>query len=136
MTTITVTTKDGNKVADCEVTVEQTDDFTSEYVEIDRENSIKIESKKTQEINKLWTINFNKEINLDQNLKSNIFVVDKDNKSQNIDIEFGEDLKSIKILPPKDGYKTGQTYTILIKDIESESGKEINNVTIMDFDIE
>ncbi len=109
--------------------------FVSEKIEFDRASSKKISSKEPQLENKDWTIRFNKNVKSGSYLQKNIVVVDKDNKSQDVSVVIGEDLKTIKILSPEKGYKPGEDYTIVIKDIESEDGKIIDQLTIMDFSI-
>ncbi|KEH84991.1 Ig-like domain-containing protein [Clostridium novyi] len=64
---------------------------------------------------KIFTINFNKEIDEESITKDTLIVIDKNGKIMNTEIHLCTDNKTIIVLPPKEGYIEGEQYAILIK---------------------
>jgi hypothetical protein len=84
-----------------------------------------IDSYQIVERNKEWVIVFDRGINESVLNSNNIYVLDDRNNRIPVKIQ-REDNVTIKILPPKEGYKTGSNYYLFInKDLDLEhSGKD------------
>jgi hypothetical protein len=82
-------------------------------------NSYAFEPKNDQvvSLNKVWNIQFNKELNYDDTLQKSIIVVDSAGNSLNTSLELGKDMKSILIKPPVNGYTAGELYTLKMDDV-------------------
>jgi hypothetical protein len=79
-----------------------------------------IDLYQTVERNKEWVIVFDKGINELLLNSDNIYVLDDRNNHIPVKIQ-REDNSTIKILPPKEGYKTGTNYYLFInKDLDIE----------------
>lgn len=91
-------------------------------------------SLEINDINKIWTINFNKEILFDESVKESIKVLDSKNNSVAIILELGSDKKSIKVKPPIDGYKYDETYCLIITtNIKSKNNKNLKKDLKLNF---
>ncbi|MCY6959148.1 transglutaminase domain-containing protein [Clostridium brassicae] len=91
-----------------------------------------LQPKNNVDINKVWTINFNKKI--DAQTINNIKIIDKaDNANIELKFNYDEDNKCIKITAVN-GYDYGKTYSIMVEDgVKSIDGKNIGQPTKMDF---
>lgn len=88
----------------------------------------------TVDANKVWTIKFSQEVNLDEVAKQGIIVTDSKGNVVNTDIELGQDNKTLRVLAPQDGYKIGESYTLNIDTkVHSKSGKNIKEATALHF---
>lgn len=67
------------------------------------------------DIEKAWTIRFNKELDKSTVTDSMFLVTDEDNQPVSISAVLGEDRKSVTITP-KNPYSYGKTYNLVIKD--------------------
>lgn len=86
--------------------------------------------------NKIWHIQFNKELKFDDALQKSITVVDSTGKLANIKLELGLDNKSILINPPVKGYTLGKEYTLKMDtDIYSKDNMKLQNLVQMTFKI-
>jgi hypothetical protein len=83
-----------------------------------------IDSYQTVECNKEWVIVFDQGINESLLNSDNIYVLDDRNNHIAVKIQ-REDNVTIKILPPKEGYKTGRNYYLFInKDLDLEHSEK------------
>lgn len=81
----------------------------------------------TNNLNKIWTVKFNQEVSYDDLTKDEIFIVDIEGNKLSCKIEL-EEGKTLKVLPPQEGYKDGQVYTLNISEnIKSKSKKFIKS---------
>jgi len=79
-------------------------------------NSYAFESSNYQVVssNKVWNIQFNKELKYDEALQKSIIVVDSTGKLVNTKLQLGKDVKSILVKPPVEGYALGELYAMKI----------------------
>ncbi len=85
-------------------------------------------------LNKVWNIQFNKELKYDETLHKSIIVVDSQGNTVNITLELGKDMKSILIKPPMNGYNAGKLYTLKIsEDIYSKDSDKLQKPIEMNF---
>jgi len=86
--------------------------------------------------NKIWNIQFNKELNFDAVTQKSITVVDSLGTSVDTKLELGTDMKSILIKPPVKGYTLGAQYTLKMNtDIYSKDNTKLLDPVQMDFKI-
>lgn len=98
--------------------------------------SANAKSGQVVEKDKLWNINFNKEIKFDDIAKNEIKVIDSKKNRVNVELSLGKDNKSIIVNPPNGGYKVGESYTLVLgKDISSKENKRLNKEITMEFTI-
>lgn len=109
-------------------------DKENNKIEYNRKTSKIIESKDNESVDKIWNIKFNKNIKDGEYLKENIFVVDENNYTEDIDISFENNLDLLKIIPV-DNYEPGKIYTIVIKNVQDIEGGVLKQNTIMDFNV-
>jgi|GEM_PF-3583679 Bacterial Ig-like domain (group 4). len=84
--------------------------------------------------NKIWTITFNREINLDSATKGAISVSDSNGNTVNVTVELGNNKKTILVKPPSGGYDFGQVYTLKVNtDISSTNNAKLNALKTMTF---
>ncbi|WP_411682744.1 leucine-rich repeat domain-containing protein [Clostridium thailandense] len=76
--------------------------------------------------NKIWTIKFNYEIELDDLNRQNITVIDRKSDKTNVGIKLGQDGKSILVTAPEGGYKLEENYMLNI-----ESGVHSSNGNVL-----
>ncbi len=70
-------------------------------------------NKETTDIHKTWNIQFNQDVNFDEETKTNIILTDS--KGNIIKTTLSCNGKIITVDAPKEGYKEGETYTVNIK---------------------
>ncbi|WP_051540495.1 prenyltransferase/squalene oxidase repeat-containing protein [Clostridium ihumii] len=88
-------------------------------------NAINIDAE-TNNLNKVWTIKFNKEVNT-CNLDEEIVILDENKTKIPIKIELEEN-NTLLIYPPEGGYKDKEVYTLKIgKNIKSQNKKNIKS---------
>ncbi|MGH4122285.1 MAG: hypothetical protein ACREV6_05090 [Clostridium sp.] len=84
--------------------------------------------------NKVWNIEFNKEVKYDDATQKSITVIDSAGKLINTKLELGKDMKSILIKPPVKGYTLGETYTLKIAaDIYSKDNMKLSEPVQLKF---
>ncbi|MBU3160526.1 hypothetical protein KPL37_12300 [Clostridium frigoris] len=108
------------------------------FLLISTHNSYAFEPTNNQVVsaNKVWNIQFNKELKFDDTLKKSITIVDSTGKSPAITTELGIDKKSILINPPVKGYTLGETYTLKMdKEIYSTDDTQLQTALQMTFKI-
>ena len=101
-------------------------------------NSYAFESTNYQVVssNKVWNIQFNKELKYDEALQKSITVVDSTGKLINTNLQLGKDIKSILVNPPVEGYALGELYTMKINtDIYSKNNIKLQTPIQMNFKI-
>lgn len=90
------------------------------------------------EPNKQWLIKLSHELDFNS-IQDNISVFDKNRNKVNITNTISEDVKSVIVQAPQEGYKYGETYSLEIKSsasgIKSNSGKVLNQDAVMQFTI-
>ncbi len=116
-----------------EFTVESKQQEITKKLDFDRANAKELKTIVDQPTDKEWTISFNREFMKGNYLRNTIFVVDKDNYIQDITIESEKDSKTLRIKPSQQGYKSGEKYTIVIRNVIDINGNGLNQTTIMDF---
>lgn len=86
--------------------------------------------------NKVWNIQFNKELRYDETLQKSIIVLDSSGTLVSTKLQFGEDMRSIIINPPVKGYSLGGLYTLKISaDIYSKDDMKLQKPVQMNFKI-
>lgn len=86
--------------------------------------------------NKTWTVKFTQELTLDELNKASIVVKDSKGTIIPVNLQPGADGKTILILPPSEGYKSGESYTLTLSDnIKNIKGKKLKTNTDMHFSI-
>lgn len=86
--------------------------------------------------NKTWTLKFTQGVTFDQLSKSGIIVKDSKGNVIPVTLKTGSDEKTILVLPPSDGYKTGENYILALNDnIRSSKGKKLKKNTDVHFSI-
>lgn len=86
--------------------------------------------------NKVWNIQFNKELRYDDTLQKSIIVKDATGNLVSTKLQLGKDMKSILINPPVNGYSLGGQYTLKINtDIYSEDNLKLQKPVQMNFKI-
>jgi hypothetical protein len=74
-----------------------------------QEESVQAVSK-----DKIWSVNFNEVILLDEITKENVYILDDTGKKVDITLELNNDGKTLLVKPPKQGYEAGKTYLLEI----------------------
>ena len=125
--TITVTTADGGYTASA--AVEVYGDVSSSFLgtEWPTMNGVAPD--------KLWTISFNKAVNISTLNLQNIFVTDHNGKVFSVTLSAGSDGKSA-IITPNSFYQSGQSYYLFIRNISSSIGDTLSKAVRMLFTIE
>ncbi|AEB75384.1 Ig-like domain-containing protein [Clostridium botulinum] len=96
-----------------------------------------IEPKNAVSVDKVWKINFSKQLNKDSVTKNSIKVLNKNGQTIEMNFKIAFDEKSVEITPLKDKYKKGETYSIIIaKDLKDKNNKPLKQETRMKFTIE
>ncbi|MCB2288422.1 hypothetical protein LGK97_01400 [Clostridium sp. CS001] len=86
--------------------------------------------------NKVWNIQFNKELRFDDELQKSIVIVDNSGNPVPTKLQLGKDMKSILINPPTKGYVLGGLYTLKIDtDIHSNDDIKLQKPIQMNFKI-
>lgn len=93
-------------------------------------------NKQTNDTNKSWSIKFNQDIELNDEVKSNIKLVDSKGSNVDASIRLG-DSKTIIIDAPKEGYKNGEKYTLSLGDkFHSKKNKTLQGNTNFNFTVD
>lgn len=112
-----------------------------QYVKIDTSSLEENEEKKPVYdkivgTDKVWKINFNKEIQFDDATKNEIKVKDSNGDGIPVNIELGDDSKSILVSSPLGGYTLGDVYTLTIgTNIKSVSGAKLKQSKEVSFGV-
>ena len=79
-------------------------------------NILGVEGKTLQVVSKdkVWSINFNEPILLDEVTKENAFILDDKGEKVDINLELDEGEKILLIKPPSQGYEAGKTYLLQV----------------------
>lgn len=110
---------------------------TNNYNIAHAETSVKeFESKTTISQDKVWTVNFNFNLNEETINNSNITVTDdKDNVVQAVSM-LGDTANTIKVIPKVEGYTPAKSYYVNVSTgVESLGGKKLNQPVKMKFTI-
>ena len=108
------------------------------FLTISTHNTYAFEPTNNQVVsaNKVWNIQFNKELKFDDTLQKSITIVDSTGKSSAITTQLGLDKKSILINPPANGYTLGEEYTLKMdKEIYSTDNTQLQSALQMTFKI-
>lgn len=120
-TVITVTTEDGNHTAICKVIVGKSINWES------------WEPKYDIASNKVWTIEFNKVLDISLIKENNIYVTD--NKNQIVQTLCNTSQDKFIYIAPINEYQSGYTYTLWIRDLKANDGSLLNKNIKMEFTI-
>lgn len=123
---ITATSEDGNKTAQCEVTVRIKPSTLPQ-------NPVEFQEKTCDDKNKMWTIRFNSSLDEGSVNNDNIMVLDSSGYKQSISLAIGTDKKSVKVSAPDNGYGAGKTYTLYVLDRVTSGGKNLKQAIKMEF---
>lgn len=93
------------------------------------------DSQTIKDINKTWTITFNKEVNKASIDNTSIYVESENDRLVN-PVEIGSEPNKVIVKAPIGGYEIGETYTLYIKDIKSKDGETLTKSVKMDFTIQ
>ncbi|WP_036202071.1 DUF2599 domain-containing protein [Ureibacillus sinduriensis] len=86
---------------------------------------------------KKWELIFNTNINAKTVNSNSIYVMQGANKVNGTSLTVGPDKKSVKIMPPDQGYSFGQSYTIYVEDtIKSNTGNKIKQKLAYEFSVQ
>lgn len=84
-------------------------------------------------INKILTVKFNNSLNSNTINNNNVLVQDENNNAINVNVNIGDDNKSI-IVSPTDNYEYGKSYTLIVtKGVQSSTGKSLLKPVRMKF---
>ncbi|WP_077214992.1 PQQ-binding-like beta-propeller repeat protein [Bacillus dakarensis] len=92
------------------------------------------EEKSTSDVNKQWTIEFNREIDEATVNSDNIYVMGENGLIKTT-VTLDESLKSIIVSAPENGYEVGGTYTLYIGNVMSTDQKKLSQHVKMKFNI-
>ncbi len=86
---------------------------------------------------KIWTIRFNQPVSTTQSLSEHIYVTDTAGKRLDVTCKIGTgDQKSIIVVAPKKGYRSGESYTLWVKgSLQSATGKQLKQPVKLQFKI-
>lgn len=85
---------------------------------------------------KIWTISFNQEVALEDNLDKITIVDSKGNIIKNLKVDLGEDGKIIKIAPPSEGYTSGENYMLSItEEFQNKNNEKLGEKVIAPFSV-
>lgn len=88
-----------------------------------------------QPVNKVWNINFSKPVNQESVNSKSIYITDSKNNVINVNFEFGDDNKVVRVLPLGE-YIHGQTYYLYItQDVQSSTNAALQEAIRMEFRI-
>lgn len=86
---------------------------------------------------KIWTITFNRPVQIDANTEQSITVCDSDGNNVSVSLRMGQDDRSIVINPPSAGYESGAVYYLTVDEkMKSQDSKELDNPMTMSFSIQ
>ena len=125
--TITATSADGSKSASSVVTVNDTEDNTSEYKTLP--------SKYDVPVDKVWTVKFNLPINKDTIKQKNIYVTDDNGKIMTMLYSQEKNKDNTIYLTPAEDYQRDSKYTLWIKALDGTRGQKLKKHVKMDFTI-
>lgn len=86
---------------------------------------------------KTWTIRFSQPVSTTPSLHEHIYVTDASGKRLDVTCEIAtEDQKSIKVVAPNEGYRSGESCTLWVKgSLRSATGKQLKQPVKMQFKI-
>ena len=118
-TNIIALSADGNKIAVCSVVVEKND---LEY--------INLEKAFNTELNKIWTIKFNKDVDINSVNSETIYILDEN--ANKVGLYYKIEGKSVKLIPKED-YKSEKKYKIYITKYVTSNNKSLKAPTLKEF---
>lgn len=111
----------------------------SSFLSIGIASSVKAANFKDNQVvnaDKTWTIKFSSEINFDDVSKSGITVKDSKGKAASVTLQLGSDGETIVVLPPSNGYTSGESYTLeLDNNVTNSKGKKLGEKVDVHFSI-
>lgn len=81
-----------------------------------------------------WTITFAKEINRDSIHEQNIYLLNDQHQQVSFS-GFEVEGNQVKLRPPENNYKSGTSYTLYVKEVQSPDGKEMQKPVQMTFTV-
>lgn len=97
-------------------------------------SSLEFDSKSNVELDKKWTIKFNREVDVSTINSNNIYVLDSKGYNLYLNTEINNDKMSATIFPPTRGYYSSDTYTIIISNrVKDNNGVPLKEETKMEF---
>ncbi|AKN33233.1 N-acetylmuramoyl-L-alanine amidase [Clostridium carboxidivorans P7] len=102
------------------------------FTNVKADDSVSSGVRNGVDINKSWTVKFNKEIDKSTISESNFIVKDESGQTVPVSLTIGSDNKSV-IVSPKVQYQYGKKYSLAINNIKSSSGKKLTQAEKMEF---
>lgn len=103
---------------------------------VSAQTSTKFQDNQTVGTNKTWTIKFNQDIILDDTTKEGITITDSRGNKINVDIQLGEDSKTIVVKALEGGYTVGEGYILSIGNkVHSKNNKNLKQSKTLNFNI-
>jgi len=94
-----------------------------------------ISIKKNIPYNKVWTVKFTHDLDW-RSIKNGITIVDSNGRKQSIRATLGDKPNTLVVLPPQNGYKPLETYTMIINNnIKTKKGTNLKDNTTFKFKI-
>lgn len=84
---------------------------------------------------KVFTIRFSEEIDVDRMTLDNVTVTDEQGNQALIDVRKGDRADELKVYPPLSGYYSKRSYLLRIDDMWSKSGKRLRRPVEMNFTV-
>lgn len=87
-----------------------------------------------EEPDKIWNIKFSKATDHSTVNSDSIYITDSFGIKQDNTYTFSEDGKMIQVLPPENGYRAGETYTLYVtKSVRTETGEPLKEQAVKKF---
>lgn len=102
------------------------------FTHVKADDSVSSGTRNGVDINKTWTVKFNKEIDKGTISESNFIVKDESGQTVPINLTIGSDNKSV-IVSPKVQFQYGAKYSLSINNVKSSSGKKLAQAEKMQF---
>lgn len=102
------------------------------FTNVKADDSVSSGIRNGVDINKSWTVKFNKDIDKSTVNESNFIVKDESGQTVPVSLTIGSDNKSV-IVSPKAQYQYGKKYSLAINNIKSSSGKKLTQAGEMQF---
>ena len=95
-----------------------------------------LSSKQNKDPNKIWTIKFNTSLDKKTITNETIWVSDSKGNKLDTTLALTDDLKSVKISPPKNSYNLNENYFLNIENgVQALSGNKLSSAVAMPFTI-
>ncbi len=102
------------------------------FTHVKADDSVSSGTRNGVDINKTWTVKFNKEIDKSTISESNFIVKDESGQTVPINLTIGSDSKSV-IVSPKVQFQYGAKYSLSINNVKSSAGKKLAQSEKMQF---